>query len=89
MLRSRSDCAAARAACSALSGDELALLIATLDAALEQRHQGLDHALRRFLPWPLRAAISLAAPMSRLAARAEVHKLSRTLGAADGRLAIS
>lgn len=43
--------------CAQLSADELAILVATLDAAIAQRRSALDRSLHRFLPWPLRAPI--------------------------------
>lgn len=43
--------------CADLSAEELALLLATLDAAIAQHRSALDLALARLLPWPLRATI--------------------------------
>jgi hypothetical protein len=45
--------AASLRAFSSLSGEELATLSASLDAALSARRAALDHALERLLPWPL------------------------------------
>lgn len=43
--------------CAALSPEQLGVLVAAIDRAVEQRRSALDTALHRFLPWPLRGPI--------------------------------
>lgn len=49
--------AASLPACTVLSPEQQAILLAALDRAFEQRAQDLDRSLARLIPWPLRAPL--------------------------------
>lgn len=44
-------------ACAGLSVEQQAVLLAAIEQSLIQRKQGIDGALARLLPWPLRGPV--------------------------------